>query len=261
MLDPDTFTRLTYDTLMAAHDIAKAKGHEEFTLLHVAAASISFWNILFKQAITNVDDEETSNRAEYVFNEALRKLHSQSTTLDCVLVYTHVLVTLRWAQKLQRRTGDTYLAYDHLMLGLLQRSKIVDLLHEAKVSVSRLKTEVQHFRGKDFRVQSAFGDNRMVKYRALKTYGHDLVEQDSKLGPVIGRDEEIERVIMILLKKTKNNPLLIREPGVGCCPKVSVVYVCVCLCVDDLEGFEKIRRCVAHVKDKEIRANWAKKTG
>ncbi|PWA50833.1 chaperone protein ClpB [Artemisia annua] len=194
MLNPDTFTRLTYDTLMAAHDIAKAAGHEEFTLLHVAAASISFWNSLFKQAITNVGDEETSNRAEYVFNEALRKLPSQSITLDCVLVCNHVLVTLRWAQKLQRRTGDTYLAYDHLMLGLLQRSEIVDLLHEANVSVSRLKTEVQHFRGKDFRVQSAFGDDRMVKYRALKTYGHDLVEQASKLGPVIGRDEEIERI-------------------------------------------------------------------
>ncbi|GJV92297.1 chaperone protein ClpB1-like protein [Tanacetum coccineum] len=191
MLNPDTFTHLTCHILFVAHEIAKAAGHEELTLLHVVAASISDWNSLFKQAITNVDDEETSNRAEYVFNEALRKLPSQSTTsLDCVPINIHVLVTLRWAQKLQRRTGDTYLAYDHLMLGLL-------------------------FFNVPKWVQSRFGDEIMGKYRALKTYGRDLVEQASKLGPVIGRDEEIEEVIMILLKKTKNNPLLIGKPGVG----------------------------------------------
>ncbi|GKC84101.1 chaperone protein ClpB1 [Tanacetum coccineum] len=101
MLNPDNFTHLTCHILFVAHEIAKAAGHEELTLLHVVAASISDWNSLFKQAITNVDDEETSNRAEYVLNEALRKLPSQSTTsLDCVPISIHwtkyILVTKSW---------------------------------------------------------------------------------------------------------------------------------------------------------------------
>lgn len=170
---------------------------------------------MFKKAISNVDDEETSNRAESVFHEAIKKLPSQSISLDCVSVGVDVLLTLRWSQKLQRKIDGTHLAIDHFMLGLLQVSEIVDLLREAKVSMSRLKTEVEQLRGKDFKVHSAFGDDKIGKFRWLKTCGRDLVEQASKLDPVIGRDEEIRRVIEILLRKTNNSVLLIGEPGVG----------------------------------------------
>ncbi|GKD39246.1 chaperone protein ClpB1-like protein [Tanacetum coccineum] len=215
MLDVNTFTHLTCDTLVAALEIAKATGNAEFTRLHVAAASISFPNSMLKKAISNVDDVETSNRAESVFHAAIKKLPSQSTILDCVSVGVDVLLTLRWAQKLQRKIGDTHLAIDHLMLGLLQVSEIVGLLREAKVSVSRLKTEVEQLRGRDFKVHSAFGDDKIGKFRWLKTYGRDLVEQASKLDPVIGREEEIKRVIEILSRKTKNGVVLIGERGVG----------------------------------------------
>nr|GEX70928.1 chaperone protein ClpB1-like [Tanacetum cinerariifolium] len=215
MFDGNTFTHLTCDTLVAALEIAKAAGNAEFTRLHVAAASISFPNSMLKKAISNVDDVETSNRAESVFHAAIKKLPSQSTILDCVSVGVDVLLTLQWAQKLQRKIGDTHLAMDHFMLGLLQVSEIVDLLREANVSVSRLKTEVEQLRGKDFKVHSAFGDAKIGKFRWLKTYGRDLVEQASKLDPVIGREEEIKRVIEILSRKTKNGVVLIGEPGVG----------------------------------------------
>ena len=72
---------------------------------------------------------------------------------------------------------------------------------------------MEKLRGKEGRkVESASGD---ANFQALKTYGRDLVEQAGKLDPVIGRDEEIRRVIRILSRRTKNNPVLIGEPGVG----------------------------------------------
>ncbi|XP_050121724.1 chaperone protein ClpB1-like [Malus sylvestris] len=76
-----------------------------------------------------------------------------------------------------------------------------------------MKSEVEKLRGKEGKkVESAYGD---TTFQALKTYGRDLVEQAGKLDPVIGRDEEIRRVVRILSRRTKNNPVLIGEPGVG----------------------------------------------
>ncbi|CAL0330600.1 unnamed protein product [Lupinus luteus] len=92
-------------------------------------------------------------------------------------------------------------------------SQIGDLLKEAGVATARVKSEVEKLRGKEGKkVESATGD---TNFQALKTYGRDLVEQAGKLDPVIGRDEEIRRVVRILSRRTKNNPVLIGEPGVG----------------------------------------------
>ncbi|GMP33313.1 hypothetical protein CsSME_00006694 [Camellia sinensis var. sinensis] len=93
--------------------------------------------------------------------------------------------------------SDTHLAVDHLILGFFEDSQIGDLLKEAGVSVSRVKTKAEKLRGKEGRkVESAFGD---TTFQALKTYGRDL----------------IQRVIRIPSSRTKNNPILIGEPGVG----------------------------------------------
>ncbi|KAH0463585.1 hypothetical protein IEQ34_008167 [Dendrobium chrysotoxum] len=83
----------------------------------------------------------------------------------------------------------------------------------AGISASRVRSKVEKLRGKEGKkVESASGD---INFRTLKTYGRDLIEQAGKLNPVIGRDEEIRRVVRILSRRTKNNPVLIGEPGVG----------------------------------------------
>ncbi|KAH0456355.1 hypothetical protein IEQ34_014262 [Dendrobium chrysotoxum] len=81
------------------------------------------------------------------------------------------------------------------------------------ISASKVQSEVEKLRGKEGKkVESASGD---TNFQALKTYGRDLIEQAGKLDPVIGRVEEIRRVVRILSRRTKNNPVLIGEPGVG----------------------------------------------
>ncbi|MCH95645.1 chaperone protein ClpB1-like, partial [Trifolium medium] len=87
-----------------------------------------------------------------------------------------------------------------------------DFLKQSNVDVSKVKSEVEkHRTNEGEKVDSAYGDT----IQALKLYGRDLVEQAGKLDPVIGRDEEIRRVVRILSRRTKNNPVLIGEPGVG----------------------------------------------
>ncbi|GFZ03516.1 heat shock protein 101 [Actinidia rufa] len=213
-MNPDKFTHKTNETLAGAHELAMNAGHAQFTPLHIAATLISDPNGIFRQAIINAGgSEEAANSVERVFNQAMKKLPSQTPPPDEIPASTTLIKVIRRAQSSQKSRGDTHLAVDQLILGLLEDSQIGDLLKEAGISASRVKSEVEKLRGKEGRkVESASGD---TTFQALKTYGRDLVEQAGKLDPVIGRDEEIRRVVRILSRRTKNNPVLIGEPGVG----------------------------------------------
>ncbi|KAI7986165.1 Chaperone protein ClpB1 [Camellia lanceoleosa] len=213
-MNPDKFTHKTNEALAGAHELAMNAGHPQFTPLHIALTLISDPNGIFRQAIVNAcGSDEGANSVERVFNQALKKLPSQTPPPDEIPASTTLIKVLRRAQSSQKSRGDTHLAVDQLILGLLEDSQIGDLLKEAGISTSRVKSEVDKLRGKEGRkVESASGD---TNFQALKTYGRDLVEQAGKLDPVIGRDEEIRRVVRILSRRTKNNPVLIGEPGVG----------------------------------------------
>uniref|UniRef100_A0A5B7B2G0 Chaperone protein ClpB1 n=1 Tax=Davidia involucrata TaxID=16924 RepID=A0A5B7B2G0_DAVIN len=213
-MNPDKFTHKTNEALAGAHELAMNSGHAQFTPLHIAVALISDRNGIFRQAIVNAGGgEEAANSVERVFNQAMKKIPSQTPPPDEIPASTTLIKVIRRAQSAQKSRGDTHLAVDQLILGLLEDTQIGDLLKEAGISTSMVKSEVEKLRGKEGRkVDSATGD---TTFEALKTYGRDLVEQAGKLDPVIGRDEEIRRVIRILSRRTKNNPVLIGEPGVG----------------------------------------------
>ncbi|CAA3023219.1 chaperone 1-like [Olea europaea subsp. europaea] len=213
-MNPDKFTHKTNEALAGAHELAMNDGHAQFTPLHFAAALISDPYGVFRQAIASAGGgDEAANSVERVIKQALKKLPSQTPPPDEIPASTSLIKVIRRAQSLQKSRGDTHLAVDQLILGLLEDSQIQALLKEAGISTARVKSEVEKLRGKDGRkVESASGDS---SFQALKTYGRDLVEQAGKLDPVIGRDEEIRRVIRILSRRTKNNPVLIGEPGVG----------------------------------------------
>ncbi|GAU24636.1 hypothetical protein TSUD_208610 [Trifolium subterraneum] len=213
-MNPEKFTHKTNEVLAGAHELASTSGHAQITPLHLASVLISDPNGIFYQAISNVGGGEESARAvERVLKQALKKLPFQSPPSDEVPGSTSLIKVIRRAQAAQKSRGDTHLAIDQLILGILEDSQIGDLFKEAGVSASRVKSEVEKLRGKDGKkVESASGD---ANFQALKTYGRDLVEQAGKLDPVIGRDEEIRRVVRILSRRTKNNPVLIGEPGVG----------------------------------------------
>lgn len=212
-MNPDKFTHKTNEAIAGAHELAMSAGHAQFTPLHLAVALLSEPSGIFYQAISNAGGENAAQSAERVFNQAMKKLPSQTPPPDEIPASTTLIKVIRRAQAAQKSRGDTHLAVDQLILGLLEDSQIGDLLKEAGVATARVKSEVEKLRGKEGKkVESASGD---TTFQALKTYGRDLVEQAGKLDPVIGRDEEIRRVVRILSRRTKNNPVLIGEPGVG----------------------------------------------
>ncbi|KAM0862313.1 hypothetical protein ACQ4PT_045367 [Festuca glaucescens] len=215
-MNPDNFTHKTNEALVAAHEAASDAGHAQITPLHLAAALAGDKAGILRQAVAQASGGNASagDSFERVLAGALKKLPSQSPPPDSVPASTALIKAIRRAQSAQKKRGDSHLAVDQLLLGLLEDAQIADCLKEAGVSASRVRDELEKLRGVDGgrKVESASGDS---SFQALKTYGRDLVEQAGKLDPVIGRDEEIRRVVRILSRRTKNNPVLIGEPGVG----------------------------------------------
>ena len=122
---------------------------------------------------------------------------------------------LNEAEKIAARMGDEYTSVEHLLMGIVECADrdIKQLFSDVGISKNQLLAALKEFRGN----RRVTGDNPEDTYNALAKYGTDLVERAraQKLDPVIGRDEEIRNVIRILSRKTKNNPCLIGEPGVG----------------------------------------------
>ncbi|XP_028098180.1 chaperone protein ClpB1-like [Camellia sinensis] len=226
-MNPIEFTQTTNEAIVKARDLALFAGHVQFTPVHVAVALISDHNAIFWQAILNASgSEEGPNLVKSIFNQAMEKFPTQNPPPNTSAASTPLINAIHWAQSSRKSQDDTHLAIDQLILGLLEDSKIGDLLKEARVSTSRVKSEVEKLRdAKPTKIESdsqtveviASGD---IVFQALKTYGSDLLEQVGKLNPMIGRDEEIQRVIEILSRRTKNNPILTGEPSVG---KLAVV--------------------------------------
>jgi ATP-dependent Clp protease ATP-binding subunit ClpB len=118
------------------------------------------------------------------------------------------------AEKYRTEFGDDYISIEHLVLGFTQDDRFGrKLLKEFGLTENKLKDIIKQVRGK----QTVTDQNPEGKYQALEKYGRELTQlaREGKLDPVIGRDEEIRRTIQILSRRTKNNPVLIGEPGVG----------------------------------------------
>ncbi|MBB5020824.1 ATP-dependent chaperone ClpB [Desulfurispira natronophila] len=122
---------------------------------------------------------------------------------------------LAYAEKIQQQYGDSFISVEHLLLSLLQHGDqgIKDIIREWNLDIQAIEKAIHEIRGK----QTVETQDPEGTYDALEKYGRDLVQaaRDGKLDPVIGRDEEIRRAVRILSRRTKNNPVLIGEPGVG----------------------------------------------
>lgn len=117
------------------------------------------------------------------------------------------------AQKFKREFGDQYVSVEHLLLAVAETDGTKKLFQNAGIHFDKLKNAINAIRG----TNKVTSRNPEVSYEALKQYARDLTEAaaEGKLDPVIGRDEEIRRAIQILSRRTKNNPILLGEPGVG----------------------------------------------
>jgi ATP-dependent Clp protease ATP-binding subunit ClpB len=117
------------------------------------------------------------------------------------------------AEKFQKEKGDTFLAIDHLLLALLDDKDLSKIFKENRFNRDKVKNSINEVRGNK-KVTEEFGDSN---YESLLKYGTDFTKlaEEGKLDPVIGRDDEIRRVIRVLSRRTKNNPVIIGEAGVG----------------------------------------------
>lgn len=141
------------------------------------------------------------------------RLPAQSPPPEIISYSSSLRKVLREAQSLQKTMHDFYIAQDHLLLALLKDSSIQGVLRDNGLNEATLKTAIEHMRG-NRRVESRTAEQG---FDALQKYAVDLTAraEEGKIDPVIGRDNEIRRAIRILCRRTKNNPVLIGEPGVG----------------------------------------------
>ncbi|MGN1207107.1 MAG: ATP-dependent chaperone ClpB, partial [Eubacteriales bacterium] len=145
----------------------------------------------------------------------LPKVGGRATEVGKVYVSAALEAALTAAEQKADEMKDEYLSVEHLLIGLVEKADrtLAPILKQYGITPDALLAAVKAVRGNS----RATGDNPEATYDALKKYGQDLVEaaRAQKLDPVIGRDDEIRNVIRILSRKTKNNPCLIGEPGVG----------------------------------------------
>ncbi|KAI1417809.1 heat shock protein [Hypoxylon sp. FL1857] len=171
-------------------------------------------NSLFRQVI------ERAHGDPQLFDRALKKtlvrLPSQDPPPETVSMSPSFHNVLRKAQELQKTQKDTYIAVDHLITALAEDAAIASALKEANIPKAKLVQDaVQTIRGTK-RVDSKTADTE-EEHENLSKFTIDMtaMAREGKIDPVIGREEEIRRVIRILSRRTKNNPVLIGEPGVG----------------------------------------------
>ena len=214
-MDFNKLTQKSQEAVQAAQSEAVRRGHQQVDAEHLLFALLQQSEGLAPRLLQKMDvPVEPFTRA---VDEALEKLPAVTGP---GVEPGKVLVTQRFqklfvvAEDEAKRLKDEYVSVEHLLLGLLAAGGAAEkVFAQFHVTKQRLLQALTDLRGKQ-RVTSA---NPEDAYEALSKYGQDLVElaRRGKLDPVIGRDEEIRRVIRILSRKTKNNPVLIGEPGVG----------------------------------------------
>src|SRR4051794_29795695 len=199
-LDPNKWTIKTQEAFSQATDAARANSNPEVTDDHLLAALLRQDDGVVLPILTRVGKQPLPLRN--AADEAVAKL-PKAYGSD-VRLSRQIQQTMDVADRARAEMGDEYLSTEHLLLALAAR---------LDVGREELLAALREVRG-SHRITS---QNPEEQYQALEKYGRDLTEaaRAGRLDPVIGRDEEIRRVVQVLSRRTKNNPVLIGEPGVG----------------------------------------------
>eukprot|EP00208_Stichococcus_sp_RCC1054_P006290 CAMPEP_0206140698 /NCGR_PEP_ID=MMETSP1473-20131121/10363_1 /ASSEMBLY_ACC=CAM_ASM_001109 /TAXON_ID=1461547 /ORGANISM="Stichococcus sp, Strain RCC1054" /LENGTH=900 /DNA_ID=CAMNT_0053534945 /DNA_START=192 /DNA_END=2894 /DNA_ORIENTATION=+ len=205
-------TRKAMEALSSAAEAAVDAGNQQLTPLHLAQSLLQDPEGIGKQAVMRSSGEEAYNSIMRGLNKRLVRIPVIDPPPVQAEPSQETMRTLQKAKKLQKKRGDTYLGVDVLLCATLGAPDVKEAIAEAGLSPQQLESAVEGMRGADSKVDSQGGDEN---YEALSKYAVDLTAKAESLDPVIGRDEEIRRCIRILCRRTKNNPVLIGEPGVG----------------------------------------------
>ncbi len=215
-MNMNQFTQKSLAAIQGAQDLAVEYGQQQIEQQHLLLALVSDGEGFIPQLLTamgmTVPSFEAAVKAEV---NKLPKVSGGGREADKVYVAQDVDRALKSAEQAAQSMKDEYISVEHLFLGLLDAasSALKELFRTYNVSREKVMQALANVRGN----QRVTSDNPEETYDALKKYGTDLVERarQNKLDPVIGRDDEIRNVIRILSRKSKNNPVLIGEPGVG----------------------------------------------
>ncbi|MBU6354464.1 MAG: AAA family ATPase, partial [Cyanobacteria bacterium REEB498] len=207
----ELFTEKAWAAVVAAQQLAQQRRQQQMECEHLFAALLAQQGLagrILEKA--GVDLGTLSQRVDaFIAGQP-----SLSAPPDNAYLGKGLNTLLDQANELKGSYGDSYIAIEHLLLALAIDDRCgKQLLSQAGVNADQLKEAVQAVRGS----QKVTDQNPEGTYESLEKYGRDLTAaaRDGKLDPVIGRDEEIRRTIQILSRRTKNNPVLIGEPGVG----------------------------------------------
>lgn len=208
------FTTLVQDALSDAVQSAAAAGNAQVDTLHLADALLRQEQGVVRALIAQAGGDAQQIGAA-IRNALVALPASTGSTTTKPDASRQFLAALSQAEKEMRQMGDEYISTEHMLIGIVASTPnaVADIFKQHNVSADALRKAVPAVRG-GAKVTSPDAEGN---YKALEKYSVDMTERarEGKLDPVIGRDQEIRRVIQILSRRTKNNPVLIGEPGVG----------------------------------------------
>jgi ATP-dependent Clp protease ATP-binding subunit ClpB len=208
--DPNKFTEKAWEAIVKSQDVARRSQQQQLEVEHLLVALLE-QNGLASTILTAV--AVPIQRFQKQAEDFLR-VQPKVANPEQLYLGRSLETWLDRADESRQSFGDEFISIEHMLLGLLDDDRLGKrLFRNYSVDRTKLEAAVKKVRGN----QTVSDQNPEAKYASLEKYGRDLTDcaKDGKLDPVIGRDDEIRRVIQVLSRRTKNNPVLIGEPGVG----------------------------------------------
>ena len=241
-MNADKMTLRVQQALNDAYSIAVRYNHQQVDVLHLFSALVNQEDGLISNVIEKMGVNTGIVKNDiHIELEKLPKVLGAAASSSGVTATRRVNEVLVKAEEISKEFGDSYISVEHVMIALMEIDKngaVGRVLNKNSITDIKFLEVLQAVRGN----QRVDTEDPEGTYDALAKYGTNLVElaKKNKLDPIIGRDEEIRRTVRILSRRTKNNPILIGEPGVG---KTAIV-----------EGLERIVRgdIPETLKDKKI---------
>src|SRR5579864_5076234 len=214
-MDFNRFTEKLQEAVRSAQSVATQHGNQQLEVEHLLLALLQQEGGLARSILNKSDIQVDSLRSRFQQEiDRLPKVSGPTGGPDQIYVTPRITKLLTDAEEEAKRLKDEYTSVEHVLLATTDdKGAAGKLFKEFGISRERLMRALQEVRGS----QRVTTQNPEATYEALEKYGRDLTKlaAQGKLDPVIGRDEEIRRVIQVLSRRTKNNPVLIGEPGVG----------------------------------------------
>ncbi|EOA19903.1 hypothetical protein CARUB_v10000151mg [Capsella rubella] len=211
-LTQQEFTEMAWQSIVSSPDVAKENKQQIVETEHLMKALLEQKNGLARRIFSKIGVDNTKVlESTEKFIQRQPKVYGDAAGS---MLGRDLEGLFQRARQFKKDLGDSYVSVEHLVLAFADDKRFgKQLFKDFQISEKSLKTAILSIRGK----QSVIDQDPEGKYEALEKYGKDLtaMAREGKLDPVIGRDDEIRRCIQILSRRTKNNPVLIGEPGVG----------------------------------------------